>query len=114
MFTFISSGTLKHVCDDNEPKPATKKLKEETAIPAGMNTPPRFSPYLTELYLNNMHLPLSLFTSNNLDLVNDTYKSIATVKHNMPGVTWSDKQICVLYTTSFERKCLAKKKDSGQ
>ncbi|KAJ7326212.1 hypothetical protein DFH08DRAFT_816563 [Mycena albidolilacea] len=109
MFTFISSSTLKRARDDDELKPATKKLKEETSIPAGMNMLPRFSPYLTELYLNNMHLPLSLFMSNNLDLVNNTHKSITTVKHNAPGATSSDKQICVLDTAAFERKILAEK-----
>ncbi|KAJ7307676.1 hypothetical protein DFH08DRAFT_1051543 [Mycena albidolilacea] len=70
------------------------------------------SPYLDELYLNNMHLPLSLFTSNNLDLVNNTRKSIATVKRNMPSATSSDKQI---HIASFKRKILAEKNmDHGQ
>ncbi|KAJ7696620.1 hypothetical protein B0H14DRAFT_3529727 [Mycena olivaceomarginata] len=96
------------------PKPATKKLREESAIPAGMNMPPRFSSDITELYMN-LHLPLSLFTSNNLDLVNNSYESMATVKSNVPGAISSDKQIRVLDTASFERKFLAvKNMDRGQ
>ncbi|KAJ7794037.1 hypothetical protein B0H14DRAFT_3497429 [Mycena olivaceomarginata] len=101
---FMTTGTSKHAHNDDEPKPATKKLKEEIAISAGMNMPLRFSPYLPELYLNNLHFPLSLFTSNNLDIVNNSYHSIATVKHNAPGSTSSDKQIHMLDTASFDRE----------
>ncbi|KAJ7327546.1 hypothetical protein DFH08DRAFT_1026611 [Mycena albidolilacea] len=114
---FISNGnsTSKRTGDDDEPKPTTKKLREESAIPAGMTMPPRFSTYIAELYQNNLHLPLSLFTSNNLDLVNNSYESMATVKRNAPGAISSDKQIRVLDTASFERKFLAEKNmDRGQ
>jgi hypothetical protein len=80
-----------------------------------MSMPPRFSSYIAELYQNNMHLPLSLFTSNNHDLVNNSYESMATVKRNAPGTVSNDKQIHVLDTASFERKFLAEKHiDCGQ
>ncbi|KAJ7790509.1 hypothetical protein B0H14DRAFT_2625946 [Mycena olivaceomarginata] len=36
---FMTTGTSKHTHNDDEPKPATKKLKEEIAISAGMNMP---------------------------------------------------------------------------
>jgi hypothetical protein len=114
-FMSNNASTSKRARDDDKPKPATKKLREGSAIPAGMNMPPRFSSYITELYMNNLHLPLSLFTSNNLDLVNNSYKSMATVKHNAPGAVSSDKQIRVLDTASFERKFLAERNmDRGQ
>jgi hypothetical protein len=107
--------TSKRMRDDDEPKPATKKLREESTIPAGMSMPPRFSSYITEIYQNNLHLSLSLFTSNNLDLVNNSYESMATVKCNTPGAISSDKQIHVLDTVSFERKFLAERNmDRGQ
>ncbi|KAJ7800427.1 hypothetical protein B0H14DRAFT_3785659 [Mycena olivaceomarginata] len=114
-FMSNNTSTSKRVCNDDKPKPATKKLREESAIPAGMNMPLKFSSYITELYMNNLHLPLSLFTSNNLDLVNNSYESMATVKSNVPGAISSDKQICVLDTASFERKFLVEKNmDRGQ
>ncbi|KAJ7342685.1 hypothetical protein DFH08DRAFT_811754 [Mycena albidolilacea] len=114
---FISNGnpSSKRGRDDDEPKPATKKLREESAIPVGMTMPPRFSSYIAELYQNNLHLPLSLFTNNNLDLVNNSYESMATIKRNAPGAVSSDKQIRVLDTASFERKHLAERNmDRGQ
>ncbi|KAJ7306224.1 hypothetical protein DFH08DRAFT_824879 [Mycena albidolilacea] len=107
-FMSNNASTSKRAHDDDEPKPATKKFREESVIPAGMNMPPRFSSYITELYINNLHLPLSLFTSNNLDLVN-SYESMATVKPNAPGAISSNKQIRVLDTASFERKFLVEK-----
>jgi hypothetical protein len=114
-FMTNNASTSKHAREDDEPKLATKKLREESAIPAGMNMPPRFSSYLTELYMNNLHLPLSLFTSNNLKIVNNSYESMATVKCNAPGAISSDKQIRVLDTASFERKFLAERNmDQGQ
>ncbi|KAJ7314891.1 hypothetical protein DFH08DRAFT_820867 [Mycena albidolilacea] len=108
-FMSNNTSTSKHARNDDEPKPATKKLREESTIPAGMNVLPRFSSYITELYMKNLPLPLSLFTSNNLDLVNNLYKSMATIKRNAPGAISSDKQIHMLDTASFERKFLAEK-----
>jgi hypothetical protein len=114
-FMTNSTSTSKHARDNDEPKPVMKKLREESAIPAGMTMPPRFSSYIAELYQNNLHLPLSLFTSNNLDLVNNAYESMATVKQNAPGTISSNKQIHVLDTASFEKKILAERNmDCGQ
>ncbi|KAJ7203474.1 hypothetical protein C8J57DRAFT_1259658 [Mycena rebaudengoi] len=85
--------------EEDAPAPA-KKRREEVEIQEGMALPVVFHHYLKELDLHDYYIPLSLFTSSNLELINSSAPLLATVKLN-PG-NGKDKALRVLDTASFE------------
>ncbi|KAJ7237352.1 hypothetical protein C8J57DRAFT_1568460 [Mycena rebaudengoi] len=83
---------------------ATKKVREEIVPQSGMSLPVAFHSLLRELYDHEAYLPLSLFTSKNLELISASFATIALRKLNAPGPGL--KQPSVLDTEAFEEKVL--------
>jgi hypothetical protein len=69
-----------------------------------MSFPVAFHPLLRELYHHEAYLPLSLFTSKNLELISASFATIMLRKLNAPGPGL--KQPSVLDTEAFEEKVL--------
>jgi hypothetical protein len=69
-----------------------------------MSLPVVFYRYLGELYYNNNNIPLSCFTSRNLEYINTSYSQLAIKKLNAeaPG----EKQKSVMDTAHFEENRL--------
>jgi hypothetical protein len=69
-----------------------------------MSLPVVFHRYLGELYHNNDNIPLSCFTSRNLEYINTSYSQLAMKKLNTeaPG----EKQKSVMDTAHFEENRL--------
>lgn len=79
-----------------------KKIREEIVLHPGMSLPIAFHSLLFDLYTHDIYIPLSLFTSPNLELINSSSATLATRKLNAlnPG----QKQPIVLDTEAFEQK----------
>jgi hypothetical protein len=70
--TLILPGN-KHGPADLEAERPAKHIREEIIIQLGMSLPVLFHHYLGELYHNNDNIPLSCFTSRNLEYINALY-----------------------------------------
>ncbi|KAJ7497704.1 hypothetical protein FB451DRAFT_1359892 [Mycena latifolia] len=93
---------------DKEEKPAAAKKicldLPEVTIQPGMSLPVVFHPYLKDLLYYRVYIPLSMFTSPNLDIINSTSATIDTIKLNPanPG----EKPFQVINTDLFKAKYL--------
>ncbi|KAJ7737124.1 hypothetical protein B0H16DRAFT_1762868 [Mycena metata] len=107
LLRLMGAGGSKRSRDDEEKKeskPTSKKVWVEVVITPGMSLPTVFHAVLRELYNNDIYIPLSLFTSSNLSLINSTAATMEMIKLNPSGPT--EKQIRVLNTASFEASVL--------
>ncbi|KAJ7454221.1 hypothetical protein FB451DRAFT_1184972 [Mycena latifolia] len=75
---------------DEEEKPgAAKKIRlelPEVTIQPGMSLPVVFHPYLKDLLYYRVYIPLSMFTSLNLYIINSTSASLGNVLRVPPSV----------------------------
>ncbi|KAJ7431675.1 hypothetical protein FB451DRAFT_1485857 [Mycena latifolia] len=87
--------------DDTESRKAAKKIREEISLQPGMSLPVAFHSLLFDLYSHDVYLPISLFTSPNLEVINTSAATLTMRKLNapVPGA----KQPQVLDTDVFER-----------
>ncbi|KAJ7307819.1 hypothetical protein DFH08DRAFT_1051428 [Mycena albidolilacea] len=99
-------GDAKRPRDGEDPKPPSKRRREEIDLPVGSRPPASFNVLLKDLDVHGYYIPLSLFTTESLDYINKNSSSIATTKLNAPG---SDKQIRVLDSAHFEANVLAER-----
>jgi hypothetical protein len=97
-------GDAKRLRDGDDPKPPSKRRREEIDLPIGSHPPVSFNLLLKDLDVHGYYIPLSLFTTESLDYINKNSSSITTTKLNAPS---SDKQICVLDSAHFEVNVLA-------
>lgn len=102
--------------DDNaRPSKRTRELRPEVDILPGMAPPVVFHPLLKELWLNDIHIPLSLLTSPSLKTINANASTIELPKHNASRDDLNPKGLKLLDTAAFERNYLAEAKlDRGQ
>ncbi|KAJ7363085.1 hypothetical protein DFH08DRAFT_951283 [Mycena albidolilacea] len=84
-----STKNLTHILLDNkcgaadlEAERPPKCAWEEIVIQPSMSLPVVFHRYLGELYNNNNNIPLSCFTSCNLEFINTSYSQLAMKKLN--------------------------------
>ncbi|KAJ7718449.1 hypothetical protein B0H16DRAFT_1797425 [Mycena metata] len=107
LLRLMGAGGSKRSRDEDEKKeskPTSKKARVEVVISPGMSLPTVFHTVLRDLYNNDVYIPLSLFTSSNLSLINSTAATLEMIKLNPSGPT--EKQIRVLNTASFEASVL--------
>jgi hypothetical protein len=99
-------GEAKRPHDGDDPKPPSKRRREEIDLPLGSRPPVSFNVLLKDLDVHGYYIPLSLFTTESLDYINKNSSSIAMTKLNAPG---SDKQIRVMDSAHFEANVLAER-----
>ncbi|KAJ7892705.1 hypothetical protein B0H13DRAFT_2339932 [Mycena leptocephala] len=90
--------------DDTDNRKAAKKIREEIVLQPGMNLPVSFHSLLFDLCALDIYMPLSLFTSPNLDLITCSSATLTTRILNTPGP--GQKQPLVPDTEAFEQKYL--------
>ncbi|KAK7041247.1 hypothetical protein R3P38DRAFT_2768608 [Favolaschia claudopus] len=79
--------------------------------PPDMSLPLVFHSCLIELYTNFIHIPLSVFTSPSLSLINANAPTMDTVKLNAAAL--GEKQIRVMSTATFEATVLREAEMDG-
>jgi uncharacterized membrane protein YgcG len=82
----LASGS-KRPRDDNKDTQLPKKPRVEIRLIHGMSAPVVFHQYLKDLYRHDIYIPLSLFTSPNLDFINSNASSLELTKTNTPYST---------------------------
>ncbi|KAJ7107599.1 hypothetical protein C8R43DRAFT_1140174 [Mycena crocata] len=89
---------------DEGARKVARIFRKEIHLQPGMSLPAVFHALLTNLFDNNIYIPLSLFTSPNLEIIKSTAATLAMIKLNVrvPG----DKQLRVLDTVAFKEKYL--------
>ncbi|KAJ7602608.1 hypothetical protein DFH06DRAFT_1152711 [Mycena polygramma] len=68
--------------DDSATAPKGKKLREEIDLPEGLAAPIVYNVLLRELYNHDKYLPLSLFTTANLEYINSNASALPMIKLN--------------------------------
>ncbi|KAJ7605236.1 hypothetical protein DFH06DRAFT_1150627 [Mycena polygramma] len=68
--------------DDLATAPKGKKLREEIDLPEGLAAPIVYNVLLRELYNHDKYLPLSLFTTANLEYINSNASALPMIKLN--------------------------------
>ncbi|KAJ7121482.1 hypothetical protein C8R44DRAFT_622773, partial [Mycena epipterygia] len=108
---FFSSKRTRE--EDTGARLQAKKIRAEITLQPGMSLPVVFHSYLHDLATHNIYIPLSIFTSPNLEIVNAQAATLETIKLNAANPT--EKQTRVLNTLAFEAKYLKEEEiDRGQ
>jgi hypothetical protein len=99
--------------DDEKDTPFTKKPRVEIQLVHGMSAPVVFHQYLKDLYSHDIYIPLSFFTSPNLEYINSNASALELSKTNTP---YSSKdQIKLLNVAALEKACYREEEmDRGQ
>ncbi|KAJ7068915.1 hypothetical protein B0H15DRAFT_970470 [Mycena belliarum] len=102
-FPFLGGAAKRPREEEAEARRKAKKIREEIVLQPGMSLPVAFNAIIFDLHAHNIYLPLSLFTSQNLEVINSSAATLPTLKLNAePGC----KQPVVLNTEAFELKYL--------
>ncbi|KAJ7125677.1 hypothetical protein C8R43DRAFT_715387 [Mycena crocata] len=85
---------------EEEGRKAAKRIRAEVNLQPGMSLPLAFHALLRDLYYRDIYIPLSLFTSANLEIINSSAATLTLRKINGPSP--GDKQPRILDTAAFE------------
>jgi hypothetical protein len=89
--------------DDEKDTPLPKKPRVEIRLVHGMSAPVVFHQYLKDLYAHDIYIPLSFFTSPNLEYINSNMSALELSKRNTPYST--KDQIKLLNVAALEKAC---------